>query len=225
MVAEPRLSVRSLLPLAAFLWTANIPLIVVSCKGLVGSARLQVREHAIVESHPGNDRYDLYVHPEQGQHWAELREYCESFKVFRDDAEAAVAAAAAAAPAASAADSGAASSGPAAAAAAAASSSSSTSSVAAPTVAATDSEEHAHIPYIAILWQCVQRWLSTRGQLPRSYDEKKSFKQFIRDTAWSGEEGNFDEAIEFAHRAYELPKVIFRSTRLRLRGLVAKICV
>ena len=33
-----------------------------------------------------------------------------------------------------------------------------------------------------------------------SSDEKKSFKQFIRDTAWSGEEGNFDEAIENANR-------------------------
>jgi amyloid beta precursor protein binding protein 1 len=186
---------RSVLPLAALLWTANIPLIVVSCKGLLGSARLQVREHAIVESHPGNDRYDLYVHPEQGQHWPELKQYCESFKVFRDEADT------------TAATSSAASAEP--------SSSCVADSTAAPTA---DGEEHAHIPYVAILWQCVQRWVSSRGHLPRSYDEKKAFKQFIRETAWSGEEGNFDEAIEFAHRAYELPKV-------RMKRSVAATCV
>jgi amyloid beta precursor protein binding protein 1 len=58
-----------------------------------------------------------------------------------------------------------------------------------------------------VLAHTLARWSAKHGgALPRTYDEKKQFKAFVRETAWSGEEGNFDEAIDFAHRAYELPK-------------------
>jgi len=175
LVSDPTLAVRDVLPLASYLWAANIPLVLVQCKGFLGSVRLQVREHAIIESHPGNDRYDLYVHPEQSKRWPELQQYFNQFKVFKSDFEQPAAAAAAA--------------------------------DAAPAAAQPDGEEHAHIPYVAILAHCIARWVSEHeGALPRSYDEKKALKAFVRSTAWSAEEGNFDEAIEFAHRAYDLPR-------------------
>jgi amyloid beta precursor protein binding protein 1 len=163
VVSDPRLTVRDVLPLAEYLWNENIPFVLIQCKGLLGSVRLQIREHAIIESHPGNARYDLYVHPEQTKRWPELQQYFNQFRVFKSDFEGA----------------------------------------GAPTP---DGEEHAHIPYNAILAHCIARWSSTHGgNLPRTYDEKKAFKEFIRASAWSGEEGNFDEAIDFAHYAYDLP--------------------
>ena len=55
--------------------------------------------------------------------------------------------------------------------------------------------------------QEIARWQREHnGALPKTYDEKQSFKQGIRSTAWNGEESNFDEAIDFAHRAYDLPR-------------------
>lgn len=187
LVCDPTLPIRSLLPLAAHLWTANIPLVLLQTKGLLGSARLQVREHPIIESHPGNDRYDLYVHPQQTKLWPELQAYCKQFKVFKSEFDTPAAAATAVV------------------AGDAASASAASSSAAASTLP--DGEEHAHIPYVAILVSCITAWMANHGgELPRSYDEKKEFKAFIRSTAWNGEEGNFDEAIDFAHRAYEMPK-------------------
>ena len=164
IVCEPSLPVQDLLPLAAHLWTANIPLVLMQTKGLLGSARLQVREHAIVESHPGSDKYDLYVHPSQSALWPEMRAYFAQFKVFRSDFEGNAA-------------------------------------------GQPDGEEHAHIPYVAILHACITRWASEHdGKLPATYDEKKAFKESIRAAAWDADEGNFHEAIEYAMRAYDVPR-------------------
>lgn len=184
IISEPSLTMASILPLANYLFEQNIPLILLQVKGLLGTSRLQVREHCIMESHPGRDQYDLYIHPLQTQHWTELKQYINKFKVYRSDF---------AAPSTTATS-----------ASAAASSSSSSSSTSLPQP---DGEEHAHIPYIAILGHEIARWQKEHsGSMPKTYDEKQAFKAGIRTTAWNGEEGNFDEAIDFAHRAYELPK-------------------
>lgn len=49
--------------------------------------------------------------------------------------------------------------------------------------------------------------VSQHGSLPTTYEEKKSFKAQLQSAAWSADEANFSEAVEFAHRVYELPKV------------------
>jgi molybdopterin/thiamine biosynthesis adenylyltransferase len=67
------------LPLADYLYQRNIPFIYLRSYGLLGHVRLQIREHFIVESHPSNDRYDLYIHPQQLVNWPELKAYCDQF--------------------------------------------------------------------------------------------------------------------------------------------------
>ena len=49
----------SIIPLSKLLWDNNVPLIVVKSFGLIGYIRLQVREHAVIESHPDNILEDL----------------------------------------------------------------------------------------------------------------------------------------------------------------------
>ena len=50
---------KTLAKLSSSLWNSNIPLMVVKSYGLLGYIRLQVREHAITESHPDNSLDDL----------------------------------------------------------------------------------------------------------------------------------------------------------------------
>ena len=50
---------RSLRQLSKVLWEGRVPLMVVRSCGFIGFIRLQVEEHAIVESHPANERADL----------------------------------------------------------------------------------------------------------------------------------------------------------------------
>lgn len=69
-----------LLKLADRLYKANVPLIVNKAYGLLGSVRLVVREHCIVESHPDSDRYDLFIHPEQLPEFPELKNYIDTFE-------------------------------------------------------------------------------------------------------------------------------------------------
>ncbi|KAL1117290.1 hypothetical protein AAG570_004616 [Ranatra chinensis] len=53
------LSERVLIPLSKSLWAANVPLIVAKSCGLIGYARIQLREHTVVESHPDTQNPDL----------------------------------------------------------------------------------------------------------------------------------------------------------------------
>lgn len=100
-----------LLPLANFCWqipnTINsskisIPLLVVRSYGLIGSIRLQLREHNIIESKLENDPYDLRI----TKPFSELVQYCDSFDINN----------------------------------------------------VKDSFEHAHIPYILILFKAITDW-------------------------------------------------------------------
>jgi len=64
-----------LLRLAALLWDARVPLVVVRAYGLLGSVRLQLPEHTIVEARPDVEQPDLRLL----EPFAELRDCADSF--------------------------------------------------------------------------------------------------------------------------------------------------
>ena len=53
------LNEKSLHSLSSHLWQKDVPLIVCQCYGFIGSIRLQVNEHCVIESHPDNALEDL----------------------------------------------------------------------------------------------------------------------------------------------------------------------
>ena len=59
LVIAAELDEESLKILSAHLWTSNVPLMLVRSYGLLGYIRIQIKEHAIVESHPENEMHDL----------------------------------------------------------------------------------------------------------------------------------------------------------------------
>lgn len=81
LVIANRLSEKTLIQLSRILWNANIPLIVCQSIGLVGSIRLQIKEHAIIEAHPDNENPDLRL----TNPWPELKEYLEQMDLLKMD--------------------------------------------------------------------------------------------------------------------------------------------
>ncbi|XP_071784936.1 NEDD8-activating enzyme E1 regulatory subunit-like [Asterias amurensis] len=59
LVVATDLVERTLLDLAATLWSSGIPLLVCRSYGFIGYMRLVVKEHTVIESHPDNARDDL----------------------------------------------------------------------------------------------------------------------------------------------------------------------
>ncbi|CAH0385252.1 unnamed protein product [Bemisia tabaci] len=59
VIVATRLSEKEIITLSKKLWEADIPLIVCQSIGFIGSGRLQVQEHTVVESHPENQNPDL----------------------------------------------------------------------------------------------------------------------------------------------------------------------
>lgn len=59
LVIATELEEETLKLISAHLWVNNIPLMLVRSYGLLGYIRLQVKEHAVVESHPENAIHDL----------------------------------------------------------------------------------------------------------------------------------------------------------------------
>ena len=198
---------ETLRTLAAFLFPLNIPLLALRTYGLLGVSRLQVKEHRIVESHPTNDRFDLYAHPTQLALWPELQAYVDSF-ILRDkpesmreepvddltpvttDTDAILA--------------------PTAEEKSASLHTNPTPSSSSPYLNGDglDSEEHAHIPYLVLLAQCMRRYLLSHPSPPTSYDDKRAFKSLVISTSWDyANETNFSEAVDFAHRAYDRPQL------------------
>eukprot|EP00808_Paulinella_micropora_P003220 g63199.t1 len=66
---------RAVQALAQHLWKKGIPLVILKSYGMLGYARLCLREHPIVETHPEGDTYDLFLHPEQLAAFPELQKY------------------------------------------------------------------------------------------------------------------------------------------------------
>ena len=59
--------------------------------------------------------------------------------------------------------------------------------------------EHGHIPYLLLLIHYLKKWKELHGEYPRSYKDKRAFRDLVAagartDTPEGGEE-NFDEAV------------------------------
>ncbi|KAH8329618.1 hypothetical protein KR074_000869 [Drosophila pseudoananassae] len=77
LVIASNLNEKSLIALADRLWTVNVPLLYCRSLGMMGTIRLQLREHCIVEAHPDNRQFDLRLeHP-----FDALREHLEGTEV------------------------------------------------------------------------------------------------------------------------------------------------
>ena len=62
---------------------------------------------------------------------------------------------------------------------------------------------HAHVPFIVILIQVVEEWVSLKGQRPRTFEEKTQFKEFIKSKSLDFyNEINFREAVERAYLCF-----------------------
>lgn len=59
VVIATAISEKTLIQLSQNLWDANIPLILCRSVGFLGSLRIQVKEHTIIEAHPDNQPSDL----------------------------------------------------------------------------------------------------------------------------------------------------------------------
>lgn len=59
VVIATALSEKIVQDLAQHLWDVNIPFILCRSVGFLGSFRIQIKEHAIVETHPDNEQVDL----------------------------------------------------------------------------------------------------------------------------------------------------------------------
>lgn len=69
---------RSVNKLSEAMWSLDIPLLIVKSIGFIGSIRLQIREHAIIEAHPDSQLEDLRLdHP-----FEELVTFLDSFPPF-----------------------------------------------------------------------------------------------------------------------------------------------
>lgn len=59
LVIATSLCEKTIQNLSNHLWDINVPLILCRSIGFLGSFRIQLKEHAIVESHPDNEQHDL----------------------------------------------------------------------------------------------------------------------------------------------------------------------
>lgn len=79
LVVACNMGEKPLLKLSALCYENKIPLVILAAYGLLGYARLQLVEHPVVEAHYENDRYDLFVHPEQLKHFPELKAFIDKY--------------------------------------------------------------------------------------------------------------------------------------------------
>lgn len=109
--------------LSSKLWDLGVPLIISGSYGFTGVARLQVKEHTVIESHPDNQNPDFRVnHP-----FPALKEHLESYDLD-----------------------------------------------------VMELKDHAHVPYVVILFKYLQEYEKKYGKLPQNYKEKESLKELIR---------------------------------------------
>lgn len=59
VVVATSLDERSIVTLSNLLWDLNIPLVICRSVGFLGSVRVQVKEHCVIETHPDNRQNDL----------------------------------------------------------------------------------------------------------------------------------------------------------------------
>jgi len=71
--------------LAKYCWENKKPFISIQINGMMARLRLQYPEITVMESHPSNDRTDLFVWGDQLKLFPELAEFCNSFDIDTDD--------------------------------------------------------------------------------------------------------------------------------------------
>lgn len=109
--------------LAAKLWELNVPLILCRSYGFNGMARLQIKEHTVIKSHPDNQNPNFrLLDPFLG-----LKIYLESFDL--DSME---------------------------------------------------MKDHAHVPFVVILYKYVQEYIKKYHKVPQTYKEKEILRDMIR---------------------------------------------
>lgn len=59
VVIATSLKEKTLIALSRLLWAQNIPFVYYRSVGLIASARLQYKEHFVIETHPDNKQHDL----------------------------------------------------------------------------------------------------------------------------------------------------------------------
>lgn len=65
---------RTMTALSNLLWDLNIPLVICRSIGFLGSVRVQIKEHCVVETHPDSRQSDLRLE----QPFTTLRDHCDS---------------------------------------------------------------------------------------------------------------------------------------------------
>lgn len=73
--------------LADYCYNKNIAYVNVRINGFLSYIRVQFNELCIMESHPTNDRTDLFLYPDQLKNFKELQEYIDSFDLKTNDME------------------------------------------------------------------------------------------------------------------------------------------
>lgn len=70
-------------------------------------------------------------------------------------------------------------------------------------LAAMDDTHHGNVPFLVLLYKFLQEWRAKHdGEMPRSYQQKKAFKELLKAGVRKNEEGvpldeeNFDEAVQ-----------------------------
>jgi amyloid beta precursor protein binding protein 1 len=71
-------------------------------------------------------------------------------------------------------------------------------------ISSLDDTQHAHVPYVAILIRALDMFKEKHSQnsMPKTREEKDSFKQIVAQMQRNPQEGNFDEALDNAYKAW-----------------------
>lgn len=77
VVIATSLEQKTIHSLAQHLWEINVPFILCRSVGFLGSFRIQIREHSIIETHPDNEQTDLRLDVP----FPALSEYLDSFDI------------------------------------------------------------------------------------------------------------------------------------------------
>lgn len=77
VVIATSLGEKTIQDLAQHLWDVNVPLILCRSVGFLGSFRIQMKEHAVIETHPDNEQTDLRLDVP----FHALSEYLDSFDI------------------------------------------------------------------------------------------------------------------------------------------------
>lgn len=77
VVIATSLGEKTIQDLAQHLWNINVPLILCRSVGFLGSFRIQMKEHAVIETHPDNEQTDLRLDAP----FQSLADYLDSFDI------------------------------------------------------------------------------------------------------------------------------------------------